>query len=140
MRWSIAVRESFAPSPRIGGHAGNLHAQFLEFIVVVGQISKLGRTHEGEIRRVEHKYGALSLEGFVNDGHELAVMVGRVLERLDLGMIKDMESSRDGFCTASHHNSGYLINHIDYNDGIDRLSLWMQIDESQGFEISGGFG
>src|ERR1700743_650713 len=71
---------------RIGGYAVNLHAQFLEFGIVVGKIAEFGRAHEREIRRIEHEHGPLALESFVRHRDELAIVVGRGLEWLDFGI------------------------------------------------------
>src|ERR1700720_1459230 len=71
---------------RVGGHTVDLHAQFIEIGIVVGEITELGRTYEGEISRVEHKHGPLALEGFVRHGHELSVVICGRLEWLDFGI------------------------------------------------------
>ena len=50
---------------RVGRDAVDLHAELLEFRVVVGEVAELGRADEGEVGGVEHEHGPLALEVLV---------------------------------------------------------------------------
>jgi hypothetical protein len=71
---------------RVGRNAVDLHADFLEIVVEVGQVTQLRGTHEGEVGRIEHHRGPLALEVRFRDRDELAVVEGLRLERLYLGI------------------------------------------------------
>ena len=77
---------------RVGRDAIHLDAEILEHRVVVSQITQFGRTHEGEIGRVEHDDRPLAFEVLVADRDELAVVVRGGLERNDFGVDERHES------------------------------------------------
>src|SRR5690606_12206413 len=78
----------------------DLDTETLELGVVVGQVTELGRAHEGEVGRVEEHDRPLAAEVLVGDLDELAVVEGRGLEGLDLGVEKSHADGSSG-CEGS---------------------------------------
>jgi hypothetical protein len=71
---------------RVGRHRVDLDPEPLELGVVVGQVTQLGRAHEGEVGGVEEHDGPRALEVRVAHLDELAVAERGGLEGLDLGV------------------------------------------------------
>jgi hypothetical protein len=80
------VVPGFVREVRVGRDAVDFHAQRLEGVVVVGQVAQFGRADEGEVGRVEEEHAPLALERGFGDVDELAVVISRGLEGLDLGV------------------------------------------------------
>jgi hypothetical protein len=68
----------------------------LELGVVVGSVFYFGWAVEGKSGRHKNEHIPLALQGFVRDGHELAIVKGFVLECLDFGIDEGHEKSPFG--------------------------------------------
>jgi hypothetical protein len=80
------VGPSLVAEVRVGRHAVDFHAHRLEVGIVVGEVFQLGRAHKGEVRRIKEENRPFALHVGIGDGDELAVLIGRCRERLDLGV------------------------------------------------------
>ncbi|VXA84922.1 conserved hypothetical protein [Aeromonas veronii] len=81
-----SVVPCFVSEVGIGRDRVDLHAQLLEFSVVVSQVAQLGRANEGEVSRVEEDHGPLAFQVSVRHLNEFAIVVGGSIERLDFSV------------------------------------------------------
>ncbi|MNP28608.1 hypothetical protein D3C76_1215830 [compost metagenome] len=77
---------SFVSKVGIGGNRVNVHAQFLQFVVMIRYVAQFGRANEGEVSRIEEEYAPATFGIFLGHFNEFTVFERLVFERFNFGV------------------------------------------------------
>ena len=83
----------FVGEVSIGRYCVYVYAQFLQFFVVVSNVTQFGRAYESKVSRVEEEDAPAAFGIFFGDFDEFAVFECLVLKGLILVLIKDIYTS-----------------------------------------------
>ncbi|MNL36096.1 hypothetical protein D3C87_1581630 [compost metagenome] len=76
----------FVSEVGISGNGINVHAQFLQFVVMIRYVAQFGRANEGEVSWIEEEHTPAAFGVFLGDFDEFAVFERLVFKRFNFGV------------------------------------------------------